>query len=94
MAKRSRVVEEEELSFADILGRISKERGISINILVDAIEAALVSAYKKSIERPNLADGQIRRNAANCRARASLDLETGRAGSGCPKPYLKPWRTA
>ena len=79
MAKRSRVVEEEELSFADILGRISKERGISINILVDAIEAALVSAYKKSIERPNLADGQIRRNAANCRARASLDLETGKS---------------
>lgn len=79
MAKRSRVVEEEELSFADILGRISKERGISINILVDAIEAALVSAYKKSIERPNLADGQIRRNTANCRARASLDLETGKS---------------
>ena len=79
MAKRSRVVEEEELSFADILGRISKERGISINILVDAIEAALVSAYKKSIERPNLADGQIRRNVANCRARASLDLETGKS---------------
>ena len=79
MAKRSRVVEEEELSFADILGRISKERGISINILVDAIEAALVSAYKKSIERPNLADGQIRSNAATCRARASLDLETGKS---------------
>ena len=72
MAKRSRVVEEEELSFADILGRISKERGISINILVDAIEAALVSAYKKSIERPNLADGQIRRNAANCVSRSSF----------------------
>ncbi len=56
---------------------ISKERGISLDILVDALESALVSAYKKNAERPAAGDS-IRRNAANCKARASLDMQTGK----------------
>ena len=36
----------EELIMA--LKAISKERGISLDILVDAIESALMSAYKKN----------------------------------------------
>lgn len=77
MAKRS--APEEEYNFKEILNKISKDRGIKLDNLVDTIESALVSAYKKSIERPNLAEGQFRRNVANCRARASLDIETGKS---------------
>ncbi len=77
MAKRS--APEEEYNFEEILNKISKDRGIQVENLVDTIESALVSAYKKSIERPNLAEGQFRRNVANCRARASLDRKTGKS---------------
>lgn len=77
MARKS--APEEEYNFAEILNKISKDRGIPVDNLVDTIESALVSAYKKSIERPNLAEGQFRRNVSNCRARASLDLATGKS---------------
>ncbi|MBO4879730.1 MAG: transcription termination/antitermination protein NusA [Clostridia bacterium] len=44
---------------------IGKERGISIDVLADAIEAALISAYKKNYN-------------TNCNVRANLDRETGK----------------
>ena len=44
---------------------IAKERGISIETLADAIEAALVSAYRKNY-------------STNAKVRASLDRETGK----------------
>ena len=44
---------------------IGKERGISVDVLADAIEAALISAYKKNYN-------------TNCNVRANLDRETGR----------------
>ena len=46
------------------LNVISKQRGISVDILADAIESALVSAYKKNYN-------------VNCNVRANLDRETG-----------------
>ncbi|MCH5279118.1 MAG: transcription termination/antitermination protein NusA [Christensenellaceae bacterium] len=46
------------------LNLIGKERGISLDVLVDAIEAALVSAYKKNYN-------------TNGNVRANLDRETG-----------------
>ena len=46
------------------LNIISKQRGISVDILADAIESALVSAYKKNYN-------------VNCNVRANLDRETG-----------------
>lgn len=53
----------EELIMA--LKAISKERGISLDILVDAIESALMSAYKKNYN-------------TNCNVRVNLDRETGK----------------
>lgn len=53
----------EELILA--LKAISKERGISLDILVDAIESALMSAYKKNYN-------------TNCNVRVNLDRETGK----------------
>lgn len=53
----------EELILA--LKAISKERGISLDILVDAIESALISAYKKNYN-------------TNCNVRVNLDRETGK----------------
>ena len=47
------------------LKQISKDRGISFEVLSDAIEAALVSAYKKNYN-------------TNGNVRANLDRETGR----------------
>jgi transcription termination factor NusA len=44
---------------------IAKERGLSVDVLTDAIEAALISAYKKNYN-------------TNCNVRASLDRETGK----------------
>ena len=46
------------------LNVISKQRGISVDILADAIESALVSAYKKNYN-------------VSCNVRANLDRETG-----------------
>ncbi|MBQ5488762.1 MAG: transcription termination/antitermination protein NusA [Clostridia bacterium] len=43
---------------------ISKERGIKVEVLADAIEAALINAYKKNYN-------------TNCNVRANLDRETG-----------------
>lgn len=53
----------EELILA--LKAISKERGISLDVLVDAIESALMSAYKKNYN-------------TNCNVRVNLDRETGK----------------
>lgn len=47
------------------LKAISKERGLSIDVLSDAIEAALVSAYKKNYN-------------SNCNVRANLDRDNGK----------------
>lgn len=47
------------------LNLIGKERGISLDVLVDAIEAALVSAYKKNYN-------------TNGNVRANLDRDTGK----------------
>ena len=47
------------------LKQISKDRGISFEVLADAIEAALVSAYKKNYN-------------TNGNVRANLDRETGK----------------
>ncbi|MBR5948868.1 MAG: transcription termination/antitermination protein NusA [Clostridia bacterium] len=47
------------------LRQISKDRGISFEVLADAIEAALVSAYKKNYN-------------TNGNVRANLDRETGK----------------
>ena len=44
---------------------IAKERGLSVDVLTDAIEAALISAYKKNYN-------------TNCNVRANLDRETGK----------------
>lgn len=66
----------EELILA--LKAISKERGIQLESLVDALESALVSAYKKNVERPSKGDGFRRNNAANCKARANVDMQTGK----------------
>ena len=47
------------------LQMIAKERGISVDVLTDALEAALISAYKKNYN-------------TNCNVRANLDRETGK----------------
>ncbi len=66
----------EELVLA--LKAISKDRGIPLEALIDALESALVSAYKKNAERPSAAEGYKRNNAANCKARANVDMQTGK----------------
>lgn len=66
----------EELVLA--LKAISKDRGIPLEALVDALESALVSAYKKNAERPGAGDGFRRSSAANCKARANVDMQTGK----------------
>lgn len=66
----------EELVLA--LKAISKDRGIPLEALIDALESALVSAYKKNVERPSAGDGFKRNNVANCKARASVDMQTGK----------------
>lgn len=66
----------EELVLA--LKAISKDRGIPLEALIDALESALVSAYKKNAERPSAGDGFKRYSAANCKARANVDMQTGR----------------
>ena len=62
------------------LNVISKQRGISVDILADAIESALVSAYKKNYN-------------VNCNVRANLDRETGAIEIWASKPLLNRLKT-
>ena len=46
-ARRSKSKKQEEPGFLDALRALAKEKGVDEDFLFDAIEAALISAYKQ-----------------------------------------------
>ena len=50
--------------FINAIGDLEKERGISADILFEAIEVALITAFKKNFD-------------SNANVRVSMDRETG-----------------
>lgn len=60
--------------FLDALKDLEKEKGISVNVLLDAIEAALLSAYKRNFGSLQNAKVHIDRETGDCKVYAQRNV--------------------
>ena len=65
---------EVNLDFMDALDQIEKEKGIEKDVLLEAIEAALISAYKKNFGSAQNVRIDIDKNAGNIRVFAQKEV--------------------